>query len=136
MGKLARMVIAAGCAAAHGHLELLKWLTGEREEGCASGSTAAWGRYILAAASRGGHLHIIEWAHRAGYPNNSTKKAWARAANLARAAAESVRAGQRRPRKMSWERETAEVYEQDTNEVEALVRTVSLSHSVTPHLFS
>ena len=83
MGKLARMVIAAGCAAAHGHLELLKWLTGEREEGCASGSTAAWGRYILAAASRGGHLHIIEWAHRAGYPNNSTKKAWARAANLA-----------------------------------------------------
>ena len=105
MGKLARMVIAAGCAAAHGHLELLKWRTGEREEGCASGSIAAWGRYILAAASRGGHLHIIEWAHRAGYPNNSTKKEWARAANLARAAAESVRAGQRQPRKMSWKRD-------------------------------
>jgi hypothetical protein len=98
------MTVAAGFAAAHGHLEVLKWLTVERDDGAAPGETAYWGRYILAAAARGGHVHIIEWAHRFGYPSSHTKQEWARAANQAKAAAESVqrqRAGQPPSRKMS-----------------------------------
>ena len=98
------MTVAAGFAAAHGHLEVLKWLTVERDDGAAPGETAYWGRYILLAAAKGGHVHIIEWAHHFGYPSSHTKQEWARAANQAKAAAESVqrqRAGQPPPRKMS-----------------------------------
>jgi hypothetical protein len=101
--RISAMTIAAGCAAAHGHLEVLKWLTVERDDGVAPGEVAYWGRYILLAAAKGGHVHIIEWAHHFGYPSNHTKQEWARAANQAKAAAESVqrqRAGQPPPRKM------------------------------------
>ena len=102
--RISAMTIAAGCAAAHGHLEVLKWLTVERDDGVAPGEVAYWGRYILLAAAKGGHVHIIEWAHHFGYPRNHTKQEWARAAIQAKAAAESVqrqRAGQPPPRKMS-----------------------------------
>ena len=89
------MSIAAGCAAAHGHLELLKWLTVEQYEKHASGtglnvaSGACWGRYILAAAARGGHVEIIEWARRIGYAtttpgrNDDARNEWVRAGNEA-----------------------------------------------------
>ena len=97
------MSLAAACAAAHGHFELLKWLTVEQFEEHASGglhfaSGACWGRYILAAAARGGHVHIIEWARRVGWCNTDTREGWARAANEAKAAAEKNQgqlAGQR-----------------------------------------
>ena len=138
---------AAGCAAAHGHLEVLKWLTDdEREEGhqilSRSGVHASWGRYILSAAARGGHPHIIEWAHRTGYPLPSkdewardanlaraAKDDWARDANLARAAAESVQrqlAGQQRvPRKKSL-KETRQMFFEKANEVAVLVSSSAL----------
>ena len=138
---------AAGCAAAHGHLEVLKWLTDdEREEGhqilSRSGVHASWGRYILSAAARGGHPHIIEWAHRTGYPLPSkdewardanlaraAKDDWERDANLARAAAESVQrqlAGQQRvPRKKSL-KETRQMFFEKANEVAVLVSSSAL----------
>ena len=47
-------------------------------------------RSILSAAARGGHLQIIEFAHRAGHPDGETGEEWTMAANVARAVAESV----------------------------------------------
>ena len=78
--------LAAGRSASNGHLGLLKWLT-VRLQTIWSKSMR---RYILTAAARGGHLHIIEWAHRAGHPDGETGEEWTTAANVARAAAESV----------------------------------------------
>ena len=78
--------LAAGSSALNGHLGLLKWLTVRLQ--------AVWSksmrRFILSAAARGGHLQIIEWAHRAGHPDGETGEEWTTAANVARAAAESV----------------------------------------------
>ena len=78
--------LAAGSSALNGHLGLLKWLTVRLQ--------AVWSksmrRFILSAAARGGHLQIIEWAYRAGHPDGETGEEWTTAANVARAAAESV----------------------------------------------
>ena len=138
-----RMTSAAGCAAAHGHLELLEWLTDdERDEenyyhshirDATSRSppevTASWGRYILSAAARGGYLHIIDWAQRAGYPEEETKEEWTQAANLAWAAAEIVqrqRAGeQRAPRKMSFS-EIRQMFLREAKAVAGLVASSAL----------
>ena len=137
------MSIAAGCAAAHGHLELLKWLTVEQYEEHASGaglnvaSGACWGRYILAAAARGGHVQIIEWARRIGYAtttpvrNDDARKEWVRAANEAKAAAEKKQtelAGQRERltviREMPWKKackKTLNFFAEEINEIQALI---------------
>ena len=137
------MSIAAGCAAAHGHLELLKWLTVEQYEEHASGaglnvaSGACWGRYILAAAARGGHVQIIEWARSIGYAtttpvrNDDARKEWVRAANEAKAAAENKQrelAGQRErltvTREMPWKKackKTLNFFAEEINEIQALI---------------
>ena len=133
------MCIAAGCAAAHGHLELLKWLTVEQYEKHASGtrlnvaSGACWGRYILAAAARGGHVEIIEWARRIGYAtttpgrNDDARKEWVRAGNEAKAAAEKKQrelAGQRERltviREMPWKK-ACDFLAEEINEIQALI---------------
>ena len=135
-----RMITAAGCAAAHGHLEMLKWLTAERDDGTAPGATAPWGRYILAAAARGGHVHIIEWAHRSGYPSNHSEKEWARVANQEKAAAESVqrqRAGQRPPRKMRWKKRSnkrLQMFKEEASELQRLIRDLVWSLTMRPPL--
>ena len=138
------MSIAAGCAAAHGHLELLKWLTVEQyekhaSESCLSvASGACWGRYILAAAARGGHVQIIEWARRIGYAtttpgvrNDVARKEWLRAGNEAKAAAEKKErelAGQRARlteiREMPWKKafkKTLIFFAEEDNEIRALI---------------
>ena len=138
------MSIAAGCAAAHGLLELLKWLTVEQYEKHASGtrlnvaSGACWGRYILAAAARGGHVQIIEWARHIGYAtttpgvrNDVARKEWLRAGNEAKAAAEKKErelAGQRARlteiREMPWKKackKTLIFFAEEDNEIRALI---------------
>ena len=127
-------------------MELLKWLTVEQYEEHASGaglnvaSGACWGRYILAAAARGGHVQIIEWARRIGYAtttpvrNDDARKEWARAANEVKAAAEKKQrelAGQRERlteiREMPWKKackKTLKFLAQENNEIRAwIVRT-------------
>jgi hypothetical protein len=138
------MTRAAGCAAAHGHLEVLKWLTGEREEGhhilSRSGVQAGWGPYILSAAARGGYPHIIEWAHRWYpvptkdlwvHPNlaRAAKDAWARDANLARAAAERVQrqlAGQQRVPLVMSLKEQRQMFFEEANKVAVLLSSSAL----------
>ena len=108
--RQSRMTSAAGCAAAHGKLQVLKWVTDEQDERHNNlfGRTflsrseriaasrpppevpAYWGRYILAAAARGGHSHVIRWAHRAGCTEEETEEEWTQAVKLARAAAKIV----------------------------------------------
>lgn len=42
-------------AAAHGHLEVVKWLHANRDEGC---TTAA-----MDGAAANGHLNVVQWLH-------------------------------------------------------------------------
>ena len=120
-------------------MELLKWLTVEQYEKHASesclnvASGACWGRYILAAAARGGHVEIIEWARRIGYAtttpgrNDDARKAWVRAGNEAKAAAEKKQrelAGQRERltviREMPWKK-ACDFLAEEINEIQALI---------------
>ena len=87
------MSLAAERSARNGHLELLKWLIVHH----VCRRNAIWSksmrRCILSAAARGGHLHIIEWAHSTGHPDGEPGEEWTTATNVARAAAESVQRG-------------------------------------------
>jgi len=87
--KATHVSLAAVRAAQNGHLVLLKWLT-VRLQPIWSKSMR---RCILSAAARGGHLHIIEWAHSTGHPDGEPGEEWTTATNVARAAAESVQRG-------------------------------------------
>ena len=169
--RRSRMTSAAGCAAAHGKLPVLEWVTDERvvphplrisipflgaspafeqrwasERIAASRSSpevpASWGRYLLSAGARGGHLHVVRWARRAGYEEGEeTEEEWIQAAKLAWAAAKrvdtheatlpGVHAWQKHaPSKMSFEAGMYDEFRQilldEANEVNALVASSAL----------
>src|SRR5262245_8809748 len=46
---------AMDSAASNGHLEVVKWLHSNRDEGCS--------RKAVEGAASGGHLEVLEWLH-------------------------------------------------------------------------
>ena len=44
-----------GWAASNGHLEIVRWLSENRTEGCT--------RYAMSRAAENGHLEIVKWLH-------------------------------------------------------------------------